>query len=846
MLNNQKGSIHLFFLLLLILSIGIGVFLVVNRTTFFSKASEENIKFVDTNGNLIRVTDSLTVNIQVGDVNFQANSSLVNQVNAQESTTYRIAGKIYIDSNKNQTREADERFYPDGSTIVLSELSSNREISRTVSNNEGNYEFSNLTKGNYRITITLPNGFEKSSDNSVGIENLDRNLEIDFGIVNLAAPIDNSTQKYRIVGKVFNDLNQNGQRDGSDTFLSGVTIKLIDLNLGKEIDSRLSNSEGNYEFINLARGDYRVNLIIPSGYVRSTDDSTPVRSLSQDIELDFGVKDANKSIKIVFSEDPNFQTNKVEYDYIKDKIYQYTFTSNSPGRKVLYAKFESAAGKSLQAKPFPAIIEYFPRKKGIHTVKVLSISFIPPDSTNSKLDVNLTGENILIEEKRQYIASLNHQAGEKLTEASRFHGYKDANAEAYLTYQIVDHIENLSPIPGSNNKPYPSANTYRPDYRGILEKVNICNYVDKLGVSQVWLWGYHFGGIEPVESNMSMGKKSSSYWNKNAYGDISNSEGTDDMPICESTYTLYNYNYNRGLGEILEDHGHHIEALFKYLDPNLYDLFVNPHGEDRSQVNRCGWTHSPPNVNKGTEYVWDSDKVVYSDCEDWRPRGIGKVSEVSCRNWFKRDCSPSKNENSSAGSVLFKVWWMQNLPGYNSGLMLEGKPLRNIWDFYKDLDKALSEGAYLATPFILNSRPAYGLKGEYFNDNNLRILKAIRYDERIDFSWGLGSPMHILPVDNFSIRWSGKIKPRYTDTYRFYATGDDAVRLIINGSKIIDNWDSPTAGEVIGDINLDAGKEYDIVMEYKDGVLAALVKLEWSSRSQRREIIPSSQLKPAE
>ena len=64
--------------------------------------------------------------------------------------------------------------------------------------------------------------------------------------------------------------------------------------------------------------------------------------------------------------------------------------------------------------------------------------------------------------------------------------------------------------------------------------------VETKGVKEVWIWGYHFKDIAPVESNLS----------SPITGDISNSfRHPDDLPVYDRSYTLYNYNFTRTASE---------------------------------------------------------------------------------------------------------------------------------------------------------------------------------------------------------------------------------------------------------------------------------------------------------
>jgi len=137
-----------------------------------------------------------------------------------------------------------------------------------------------------------------------------------------------------------------------------------------------------------------------------------------------------------------------------------------------------------------------------------------------------------------------------------------------------------------------------------------------------------------------------------------------------------------------------------------------------------------------------------------------------------------------------------------------------------------------------------GLFGEYYSDASLSTLALTRTDSLIDFDWALGSPDTSLPDDGFSVRWTGTIQPRYTESYTFTTTADDGVRLWVNGDLIIDDWNPHPPEEHGGQtaIALTAGQHYTIMLEYFEDILTAEVQLEWQSARQGREVIPTSQL----
>ena len=137
-----------------------------------------------------------------------------------------------------------------------------------------------------------------------------------------------------------------------------------------------------------------------------------------------------------------------------------------------------------------------------------------------------------------------------------------------------------------------------------------------------------------------------------------------------------------------------------------------------------------------------------------------------------------------------------------------------------------------------------GLKGEYYDNMDFTNLMVTRVDPTVDFDWGNGSPDPSIGVDTFSVRWTGQVEPLYSETYTFYTTTDDGVRLWVDNTLIVDKWIDQAPTEWSGTISLTAGIKYDIKIEYYENGGGAAAQLRWSSASQAKEIIPESQLYP--
>lgn len=152
-----------------------------------------------------------------------------------------------------------------------------------------------------------------------------------------------------------------------------------------------------------------------------------------------------------------------------------------------------------------------------------------------------------------------------------------------------------------------------------------------------------------------------------------------------------------------------------------------------------------------------------------------------------------------------------------------------------------------ATTTIPNFAPTIwgtgtGLLGEYFNNPDFTSPAMSRIDSYIGFSeWtGTQSQIHYsIKYSTYSVRWTGKIQPQFTETYTIKAiSGNNGAKLFIDGKPIA------------GPIAMVAGKLYDIKVEYsKPNSIKSGIVLFWTSPSLEKwtpggEYVPQSQLYP--
>ena len=145
-----------------------------------------------------------------------------------------------------------------------------------------------------------------------------------------------------------------------------------------------------------------------------------------------------------------------------------------------------------------------------------------------------------------------------------------------------------------------------------------------------------------------------------------------------------------------------------------------------------------------------------------------------------------------------------------------------------------------ATPFPAGS--GAGLRGTFYDNIDFTALRRARVDATVNFDWGAGAPSSTMQADTFSARWTGQVEPRYTQTYQFHVRSDDGVRLWVNGVLLVDKFIGQGATEWSASIAVLAGMKYDVRLDYFENTGNALAELRWSSPSQVKEIVPTTQL----
>ncbi len=138
-----------------------------------------------------------------------------------------------------------------------------------------------------------------------------------------------------------------------------------------------------------------------------------------------------------------------------------------------------------------------------------------------------------------------------------------------------------------------------------------------------------------------------------------------------------------------------------------------------------------------------------------------------------------------------------------------------------------AEVAYLAHPAVPASAFPEGLTAEYFANPRLEGVPAVtRHEESIEHDWKEGGP-ESLPVDGFSARFTGRLRAPRGGRVRFGLTMDDGARLYLDGRLVIDAWQNGGLRLAEAEYTLEAGRTYDLRVEFYDSAHRASVQLGW-------------------
>ncbi|ADB40621.1 OmpA family protein [Spirosoma linguale] len=131
-----------------------------------------------------------------------------------------------------------------------------------------------------------------------------------------------------------------------------------------------------------------------------------------------------------------------------------------------------------------------------------------------------------------------------------------------------------------------------------------------------------------------------------------------------------------------------------------------------------------------------------------------------------------------------------------------------------------------------------GLKGDYYVGTNFERKVFTRIDPQLNFNWRGRSPGPGLPESYYSIRWTGKLLAPVSGEYRFYAKVDDGIRVWVGNKKVMDSWQLNDSESFGGQVILEAGKLYDLRVDFFNDMLEGEIQLFWQRPDAKNTLNP--------
>ena len=172
-----------------------------------------------------------------------------------------ISGQKFNDLDGDGIQDAGEPGL--GNWTIQLDLGANGTVDATTTTDaSGNYSFTNLGPGVYRVREVQQAGWVQTTANPADVTAVSGQLVVGLNFGNF--------QLIDITGQKFNDLDGDGIQDAGEPGLAGVTITL-DIGADGTIDATtVTGAGGSYSFTNLPPGVYRIREVVPAGAIQTT------------------------------------------------------------------------------------------------------------------------------------------------------------------------------------------------------------------------------------------------------------------------------------------------------------------------------------------------------------------------------------------------------------------------------------------------------------------------------------------------------------------------------------------------------------------------------------------------
>ncbi len=187
-----------------------------------------------------------------------------------------LTGFVYGDLNNNGNMEGNEPGIA-GVLIELLDANGNTTGLTTTTDANGQYAFVDILPGTYQVRETQPAGYYDGLDSAGSVGGVAHNPGDLITDINIGPGVTANSYKFgelvpsTLTGFVYGDLNNNGNMEGNEPGIAGVSIELLDAYGNSTGLTTITDANGQYAFYGIKPGTYQVRETQPTGYYDGLD-----------------------------------------------------------------------------------------------------------------------------------------------------------------------------------------------------------------------------------------------------------------------------------------------------------------------------------------------------------------------------------------------------------------------------------------------------------------------------------------------------------------------------------------------------------------------------------------------